>query len=145
MASVQRWLFHTGVVTLLLMSLGPKEGGLNSEVAALRGDFIKQVSLWSLSFCFWSSTAGPSKVKVTVKGAAAVDPESELEDSHHVLETKGVIWNAVLNMVDITKGTNSYYKLQVLESDGGVLKRYCVFRSWGRVGTTIGGTKLDVR
>ena len=84
-------------------------------------------------------------MKVTVKGAAAVDPESELEDSHHVLETGGVIWNAVLNMVDITKGTNSYYKLQVLESDGGILKRYCVFRSWGRVGTTIGGTKLEVR
>ena len=90
------------------------------------------------------STAGPSKVKVTVKGAAAVDPESELEDSHHVLETGGVIWNAVLNMVDITRGTNSYYKLQVLESDGGIVKRYCVFRSWGRVGTTIGGTKLEV-
>ena len=83
-------------------------------------------------------------MKVTVKGAAAVDPESEMEDSHHVLETSGVIWNAVLNMVDITRGTNSYYKLQVLESDGGILKRYCVFRSWGRVGTTIGGTKLEV-
>ncbi len=92
----------------------------------------------------FSTTTGPSKVKVTVKGAAAVDPESELEDSHHVLETGGVIWNAVLNMVDITRGTNSYYKLQVLESDGGIMKRYCVFRSWGRVGTTIGGTKLEV-
>ena len=31
-------------------------------------------------------TSGASKVKVTVKGAAAVDPESELEHSHHVLE-----------------------------------------------------------
>ena len=79
-----------------------------------------------------------------MKGAAAVDPESELEDSHHVLEAKGLIWNAVLNMVDITKGTNSYYKLQVLESDGGVFKSYCVFRSWGRIGTTIGGTKIEV-
>lgn len=89
--------------------------------------------------------SGPSKVKVTVKGAAAVDPESELEDTHHVLETKGLIWNAVLNAVDIVKGTNSYYKLQVLESDGGVFKTYCVFRSWGRIGTTIGGTKVEVR
>ena len=79
-----------------------------------------------------------------MKGAAAVDPESEMEHSHHVLETGGVIWNAVLNMVDITRGTNSYYKLQVLESDGGIVKRYSVFRSWGRVGTTIGGVKLEV-
>ena len=29
---------------------------------------------------------GPSKVKVMVKGGAAVDPNSELEGSHHVLE-----------------------------------------------------------
>lgn len=79
-----------------------------------------------------------------MKGAAAVDPESELEDTHHVLEANGQIWNAVLNMVDVTKGTNSYYKLQLLETDGGGIKRYCVFRSWGRIGTTIGGTKLEV-
>ena len=78
-----------------------------------------------------------------MKGAAAVDPESELEDTHHVLEDEGIIWNAVLGMADITRGTNSYYKLQLLESDGG-FKQYCVFRSWGRVGTTIGGNKLDV-
>ena len=99
---------------------------------------------WPTYFILTASVVGPSKVKVTVKGAAAVDPESELEDSHHVLEANGLIWNAVLNMVDITKGTNSYYKLQVLESDGGVIKRYCVFRSWGRIGTTIGGTKVEV-
>lgn len=82
-------------------------------------------------------------MRLTVKGSAAVDPESELEDSHHVLEEKGVVWNAVLGMVDIVKGTNSYYKLQLLEGDSG--RGYYVFRSWGRVGTTIGGTKLEVR
>lgn len=86
---------------------------------------------------------GPQKVRLTVKGSAAVDPESELEDSHHVLEERGVVWNAVLGLVDIVKGTNSYYKLQLLEGDSG--RGYYVFRSWGRVGTTIGGTKLEVR
>lgn len=88
-------------------------------------------------------STGPKKVRLTVKGSAAVDPESELEDSHHVLEERGVVWNAVLGMVDIVKGTNSYYKLQLLEGDSG--RGYYVFRSWGRVGTTIGGTKLEVR
>ena len=81
-------------------------------------------------------------MKVTVKGGAAVDPESELENSHHVLAEGGAIWNAVLGLVDVIRGTNSYYKLQLLEGDS--VKSYYVFRSWGRVGTTIGGTKLEV-
>jgi hypothetical protein len=42
---------------------------------------------------------------------------SGLEDVAHVLEVKGEVYNAVLGMVDITRGTNSYYKLQVLKED----------------------------
>ncbi len=40
-----------------------------------------------------------------------------MENSTHVLQQQGDIYNAVLGMVDIVKGTNSYYKLQILESD----------------------------
>ena len=65
-----------------------------------------------------------------------------MEDSCHVLEDKGSIFSATLGMVDIQRGTNSFYKLQVLESDKG--SRYFVFRAWGRVGTTIGGDKTEV-
>uniref|UniRef100_A0A4W5NIM2 Poly [ADP-ribose] polymerase n=1 Tax=Hucho hucho TaxID=62062 RepID=A0A4W5NIM2_9TELE len=81
------------------------------------------------------------KMKLTVKGGAAVDPDSCLENSAHVLDQNGQIFSATLGLVDIVRGTNSYYKLQLLEDD--VHKRYWVFRSWGRVGTTIGGNKLD--
>uniref|UniRef100_A0A8C6KUJ5 Poly [ADP-ribose] polymerase n=1 Tax=Nothobranchius furzeri TaxID=105023 RepID=A0A8C6KUJ5_NOTFU len=81
------------------------------------------------------------KMKLTVKGGAAVDPDSGLENSAHVLEQSGKMYSATLGLVDIVRGTNSYYKLQLLEDD--VHKRYWVFRSWGRVGTTIGGNKLD--
>uniref|UniRef100_A0A674ATG4 Poly [ADP-ribose] polymerase n=1 Tax=Salmo trutta TaxID=8032 RepID=A0A674ATG4_SALTR len=81
------------------------------------------------------------KMKLTVKGGAAVDPDSGLENSAHVLDQNGKIFSATLGLVDIVRGTNSYYKLQLLEDD--VHKRYWVFRSWGRVGTTIGGNKLD--
>uniref|UniRef100_A0A671XEC3 Poly [ADP-ribose] polymerase n=1 Tax=Sparus aurata TaxID=8175 RepID=A0A671XEC3_SPAAU len=80
-------------------------------------------------------------MKLTVKGGAAVDPDSGLENSAHVLEQSGKMYSATLGLVDIVRGTNSYYKLQLLEDD--VQKRYWVFRSWGRVGTTIGGNKLD--
>ena len=59
----------------------------------------------------------PSTMKLKVKGGAAVDPASGLENSAHVLQEKGGILSVVLGMVDIVRGTNSYYKLQLLESD----------------------------
>ncbi|KAK6179955.1 hypothetical protein SNE40_012198 [Patella caerulea] len=83
----------------------------------------------------------PTKKKMTVKGGAAVDPDSELEDVAHVIEERGSVYSAVLGMVDIVKGTNSYYKLQALEKDKG--SGWYLFRSWGRVGTTIGGNKCE--
>ncbi|ELT93548.1 hypothetical protein CAPTEDRAFT_223861 [Capitella teleta] len=83
----------------------------------------------------------PDKVKMTVKGGAAVDPDSGLENVAHVLEEKGTPFNAVLGLVDIARGTNSYYKLQILEADKG--SPFWVFRAWGRVGTTIGGSKAE--
>ncbi|CAI8024368.1 Poly [ADP-ribose] polymerase 1 [Geodia barretti] len=86
-------------------------------------------------------SSGSDVMKLTVKGSSAVDPESGLETSHHVLEEGGVVFNAVLGLVDIKRGTNSYYKLQLLEGDTS--KNYKLFRSWGRVGTTIGGNKLE--
>uniref|UniRef100_A0A8D0GPP2 Poly [ADP-ribose] polymerase n=1 Tax=Sphenodon punctatus TaxID=8508 RepID=A0A8D0GPP2_SPHPU len=81
------------------------------------------------------------KMKLTVKGGAAVDPDSGLEDSAHVFEKGGKIFSATLGLVDIVRGTNSYYKLQLLEDDREI--RYWVFRSWGRVGTVIGSNKLE--
>ena len=40
-----------------------------------------------------------------------------LEHSAHVLEKGGKVFSATLGLVDIVKGTNSYYKLQLLEDD----------------------------
>ncbi|UYV80414.1 PARP1 [Cordylochernes scorpioides] len=102
-----------------------------------------------------------------VKGGAAVDPDSGLEHRAHVL-TRGSkdIYSVVLGLVDIVRGTNSFYKLQLLAADSkdrlsfklecpsshGVCctdistaccGRYWVFRAWGRVGTSIGGNKLE--
>ncbi|KAL3311083.1 Poly [ADP-ribose] polymerase 1 [Cichlidogyrus casuarinus] len=80
--------------------------------------------------------------QLTVKGGAAVDPESELQDIASVAkDSRGNALNAVLGLVNLYKGTNSYYRLQTLEADKG--SRYWVFRSWGRIGTDIGDTKLE--
>ena len=64
-----------------------------------------------------------------------------LMESAHVYKKGDDLYTAVLGLVSITSGTNSYYKLQLLESDSG--KSYYLFRAWGRVGTTIGGNKLE--
>ena len=50
-----------------------------------------------------------------------------LEDTCHVYEDGGDIYNAVLGLVDLTKGTNSYYKVQVLVHD--TAKEYAPFIS----------------
>jgi len=52
-----------------------------------------------------------------------------LEETCHVLKDTdtGGIFTAVLGLVDITRGTNSYYKLQLLESDNG--RQWFVFRA----------------
>ncbi|XP_065832639.1 poly [ADP-ribose] polymerase 1-like [Oscarella lobularis] len=96
---------------------------------------------WGLNRKEETEVDGKSKLKLTVKGGGAVDPESGLEDSCHVYEEGKDAFTATLGLVDIARGTNSYYKLQLLESDRG--HRYYVFRAWGRVGTNIGGNKLD--
>jgi predicted DNA-binding WGR domain protein len=82
-------------------------------------------------------------VKMKLKGGAVVDPDSGLEDEGHVLledETKDP-YSSVLGLVDLARDSNSYYKLQIIEHDDK--KKYYVFRAWGRIGTHIGGNKLD--
>ncbi|KFB53218.1 AGAP003230-PA-like protein [Anopheles sinensis] len=102
----------------------------------------------SQSICDWGSDPQtrifyhvPATVKLQLKSGHVVDPASGLADKAHVFKEHDVIYNCVLNKVDIQQDKNSYYKLQVLEADQG--KKYWLFRSWGRIGTTIGGTKVE--
>lgn len=80
-------------------------------------------------------------VKLKLKDGLAVDPDSGLEDQAHVYKNGKDIYNAALSITDIQKDKNSFYKLQVLESDKKT--RYWLFRSWGRIGTTIGDHKVQ--
>ena len=70
-----------------------------------------------------------------------MDSESDKMDTHHVYRHDGTLYAAVLAKSDVKTGSNSYYRLQVLESDDR--KNYCVFRAWGRVGTTVGKKTVD--
>eukprot|EP00039_Didymoeca_costata_P007541 m.100947 g.100947 ORF g.100947 m.100947 type:complete len:1020 (-) comp13730_c0_seq1:96-3155(-) len=79
--------------------------------------------------------------KLVVKGRCAVEPDSEMQDTAHVLDEGHTVWNAQMILVNLRDGKNSYYKIQLLESDDG--RGYYLFRAWGRIGATVGGTKLD--
>lgn len=67
-----------------------------------------------------------------------VDPESQLGRIAHVYrDTAGKLYNTVMNRMDIRTNSNSFYKMQILESDL-IPRTYWVFRSTGRVGTEYG-------
>ncbi|XP_058116089.1 poly [ADP-ribose] polymerase-like [Anopheles ziemanni] len=83
----------------------------------------------------------PSTMKIQMKNGLVVDPDSGLIGVTHVYTDDEVIYNCVLNKVDIQMDNNSFYKMQVLEGD--LVKKYYLFRSWGRIGTTIGSVKTD--
>lgn len=79
--------------------------------------------------------------QVKLKNGSAVDPQAGLDDIAHVYRHDGVLYTSVLSYTDITKNKNSYYKLQVLQSDVG--RDYWLFRAWGRIGTTVGDHKIE--
>ncbi|XP_020806219.1 poly [ADP-ribose] polymerase [Drosophila serrata] len=84
----------------------------------------------------------PTSKTLKVKDGIAVDPDSGLEDIAHVYVCGKDKYNVVLGLTDIQRNKNSYYKLQLLEADK--MPKYWIFRSWGRIGTTIGNSKIEV-
>lgn len=80
--------------------------------------------------------------KVTLKEGWVVDPASKLDKHAHVYREKEILYSSVLGLTDIERNKNSYFKLQVLQSDTA-LNQFWLFTSWGRIGTDIGDTKLQ--
>ncbi len=87
------------------------------------------------------------KQKLIIKGRSAVDPLAGEDKQRlcHVLDEGGedppLIWDFVGNVTNLASNINSYYGLQLIEADSK--KSWWVFRKWGRVGTDVGGTKLQ--
>lgn len=90
-------------------------------------------------------SSGNNKVThIKLKNGTAVDPKSGLDATSHVYNSKGVLYTSVLALTDIQKNKNSYFKLQVLESDNDqTRKSFWLFTSWGRIGTDIGDSKVQ--
>lgn len=110
------------------------------DVKARLADVIAKSGTSKSKSKYEKSVSG--KVKLQVKGGGTVDPDSGLEDCAHVYQRGTDKFTATLGLTDIQAKKNSYYKLQILKHDKQ--EKYWLFRSWGRIGTTIGGTKLEV-
>jgi len=129
-----------GLVTMMRQHLISEWGAEGSEEKVRKARETSEAS--SMKSGANRFISGASKtLKLKLKGGAYVDPESGVQDKAHVLKTSSALYSAVLGAVNIQDGKNSYYKLQILEHDKK--PKWWVFRSWGRVGTTIGGTKLE--
>lgn len=73
------------------------------------------------------------------------DVGEEMLGKAHVLVDRNAkrVYSEMLSKTDITSGSNSFYTLHLLESDGMIDQEYWVFRKWGRIGVNQGGTKLQ--
>ncbi|TKR96943.1 hypothetical protein L596_010887 [Steinernema carpocapsae] len=81
---------------------------------------------------------------VYVKHGYAVDPECDDYEQFHVYidrDDGNKAWQASLGAADVQLNRNSYYKLQLVQHDKR--SKFMLFRSWGRIGTTIGGCKTE--
>jgi poly [ADP-ribose] polymerase 1 len=76
-----------------------------------------------------------------MKNGVAIDPASKLADDAHVYQREDVLYTCVLGFTDIQNNKNSFFKIQVLQSDD--LRQFWIFSSWGRTGTKIGDTKTQ--
>jgi hypothetical protein len=70
--------------------------------------------------------SGGSKMKLKIKGRGAVDEDSGLADSAHILEERDDVWTFTGTVADVTSGINSYYILQLIEADNK--NKFYVFR-----------------
>jgi len=130
---------EAGGALRLIRSKAISDWGEDVEKRVSSSKLYKSVKSVSTKSKFEKSM--PDKMKVTLKNGGAVDPDSEMADSAHVLRHGGRLYSVVMGAADVTRGTNSYYRLQLLASDRGAA--WWLWRAWGRIGTTIGGNKLE--
>nr|USW07835.1 poly [ADP-ribose] polymerase 1 [Crypthecodinium cohnii] len=73
------------------------------------------------------------------------DVGEEIAQQAHVLvdKSKKRVYSEMLTRTDVATGANSFYTMHLLESDDASSRKYWVFRKWGRIGVSQGGTKLQ--
>ena len=102
----------------------------------------KDSSSGSKSVGLGKSGTKSGKIRLKKGARAAVDADSGLEESGHILEeSESEVFAVTMSSADVQSGHNSYYILQLIEADAG--GSWTVFRKWGRLGTEQGNHKLE--
>ncbi|XP_001604917.1 poly [ADP-ribose] polymerase isoform X2 [Nasonia vitripennis] len=107
------------------------------------GDISSRISK-SIASNSKSASVKPSSgmVKQRVKGGGAVDLDSGLQDYAHVYHRgNGEKFTVTMGITDIQTQKNSFYKMQIYKHDRE--NSFWLFRSWGRIGTIVGGKKCE--
>ncbi|MCP9264638.1 Parp protein [Dirofilaria immitis] len=108
---------------------------LGQNVSQMSSEFMNYGNADSRDLCFGMQ-------RQIVKNGMMVDTKCLLQEVVHVWKDEnGKFWETTLGKADFQTGANSFYKLQLLKHD--IKQKYYLFRSWGRVGTNIGGVKTD--
>lgn len=89
----------------------------------------------------YQSSSKHIEVKSVIKDGHPIDIKSGLHNIAHVYKDGEKAYSEVLSKFSVENNKNSYYKLQLLKADDE--DKYWVYRSWGRIGTTIGGQQSD--
>lgn len=94
-----------------------------------------------------SSSTSKKVVNVYLKKGNVVDRRSKLDRTTHLYKYRRTLFSSTLGLTDIEKDKNSYFKLQVLESDASTSedkRSYWLFTSWGRIGDDkVGNSKVQ--
>jgi len=96
-----------------------------------------------------SRKRGPEETQsakfVEKRGVRMDQDVGELKDKAHVLVDTAAkqVYSEMLSKTDLVTGANSFYTLHLLESDDSSSSEYWVFRKWGRIGVSQGGTKIE--
>merc|ERR1740129_2741804 len=123
---------------------GAKEGFLlSSQNAGIVQDLTPHL--------LWGEARKASVIKDTTskfieKQGVSMDSDvGELVKTAHVLVDKASrsVYSEMLTKTDMVSGSNSFYTLHLLESDARGEKKYYVFKKWGRIGVSQGGSKVE--
>jgi len=134
--------YNLAFVTPLLVDRLIAEFGFDQTPYLLEGP-LPQIALAKLEGSDSSNEVVTSEQKESesLPAKKTIHPEAKAPNGRIAVKDN-ISYDVVMTMTDINDGSNKYYILQIIDFDG-TGKAFIVFRKWGRVGTSVGGTLVS--
>lgn len=130
------------------------------EVPGVTEDFVKDCveqkeEVDMTTYLLWGEARRRKKVEegtssrfIDKQGVSMDADVGDLINKAHVLVDRGQarVYSEMMTLTDMIKGSNSFYTMHLLESDekdSSSQNSFWIFRKWGRIGSNIGGTKIE--